>query len=101
MALSDAGLEPYVTVKLFAWLRDLIGHKELRVPIEQAPDIERLLHYLCPRMGSACGLLGAGGGLGEGFILLLNGRSVQFVGGLEARLTAGDEVAVFPPVAGG
>jgi molybdopterin converting factor small subunit len=34
-------------------------------------------------------------------IVLLNGRNIAFLGGLQAVLQEGDEVAVFPPLKGG
>ena len=33
--------------------------------------------------------------------VLVNGRSINFLEGLKTELSDGDEVAIFPPVAGG
>ncbi|MEM3832659.1 MAG: MoaD family protein [Thermoprotei archaeon] len=34
-------------------------------------------------------------------IMLVNGRSIEYLGGPNARFNDGDKVAIFPPVAGG
>lgn len=36
-----------------------------------------------------------------GYIVLINGRHAQFLGGLKAKVRKGDVVSVFPPGAGG
>ena len=97
MAAHEQGLDAYVTVKLFAWLRDLFGWNELRVPTDQAPNVRRLLEHLCTSVEHGPGSLKESGAFEEGFIVLLNGRSIDFAGGMEARLREGDEVAIFPP----
>ncbi len=39
--------------------------------------------------------------MSENYIFLVNGRDVRFLGGLDMVLRDGDEVSIFPPVAGG
>jgi len=41
------------------------------------------------------------GGIRPMYKVLVNGRDVEFVGGLRATLRDGDAIDVFPPVAGG
>ncbi len=38
---------------------------------------------------------------GWNLVVLVNGKHVEFLGGLDAVLHDGDEIAVFPPAAGG
>ncbi len=90
-----------VTVRLFAGLRYLFGQKESRVAIGQAADIGRLLEALCTTPEQRHGLLDESGGIREGFLVLLNGHNIAFLGGAGATLHDGDEVAIFPPIAGG
>ena len=90
-----------VTVRLFAGLRYLFGQKESRVAIGQAADIGRLLEVLCTTPEQRHGLLDESGGIREGFLVLLNGHNIAFLGGAGATLHDGDEVAIFPPIAGG
>lgn len=40
-------------------------------------------------------------GLGEKIIVLINGRHVEFLGGIDAPLKDSDTVSLFPVVAGG
>jgi MoaD family protein len=34
-------------------------------------------------------------------VVMINGRRIEFLGGLKAKVKEGDEIAIFPPVAGG
>ncbi len=101
MAAQEQTLDAYVTVKLFAWLRDIFGWKELGVPADQAPNVRQLLEHLFTSAEHGPGPLGESGAIAEGFIVLLNGRGIDFAGGMEAELREGDEVAIFPPLSGG
>jgi sulfur-carrier protein len=90
-----------VTVKLFAGLRDLFGQKEVQVPLERAQDLGRLLDSICQTAEQRQALLTGTGAFAPGVIVLLNGRHAALLGGTAAPLAAGDEVALFPPIAGG
>ena len=90
-----------VTVKLFAGLRELFGQKEFHVAIEQASDMGRLLGVLCATSEQTQELLKESGGIKEGVIVLLNGHNIALAGGVSTTLREGDEVAIFPPIAGG
>ena len=41
------------------------------------------------------------GGLARGVKVFLNGRDIDFLSGLDTRLSDGDEISIFPPVGGG
>jgi molybdopterin synthase sulfur carrier subunit len=34
-------------------------------------------------------------------IMLINGRSIEYLGGADVKFNDGDKIAIFPPVAGG
>ncbi|MEM2021239.1 MAG: MoaD/ThiS family protein [Zestosphaera sp.] len=88
-----------VTVEVYASLREKLGwcRKELtmssprvllRDVLESLPDLRK---YVIDDAGALRG----------GFIVLVNGRHVEFTGGLETLLKDNDELAIFPPGGGG
>ena len=101
MGANSQSLDTGVTVKLFAGLRDLFGQKVFHVTIEQASEMGRLLDVLCATSEQRQGLLNESGGIADGVVVLLNGHNIAFLGGVNATLHEGDEVAIFPPIAGG
>jgi sulfur-carrier protein len=100
-----------MTIKYFATIRSYTGEAERR--LESAPaDLRELLTELAERYGTAfskavfagAGLPGAklpGAELGDAIMILVNGRNVLYLQGLDTPLEADDEVSIFPLVAGG
>jgi molybdopterin synthase sulfur carrier subunit len=91
-----------VLVKFFAGLRGITGCREADVPPE--PDVRALLHALSARYGFGMrAKLLSGDGLRPGpeIIILVNGRHLEHIGGIETPLQPGDVVLLFPVVAGG
>lgn len=87
-----------VRVEVFGTLRDKLRWRErvLELPLgnatladvlEALPDLKQYVIR--------------DGDIAEGFLVFINGIHAQFKGGLKARVRDGDEVAVFPPGAGG
>ena len=93
-----------MTVKFFAYLREkeFAGTKELVLP---PPSTVRALgEDLSRRFGPrfrAEFFSPAGDGLGEKIIVMVNGRRVEFLSGLDTPLKDSDTVQIFPVVAGG
>jgi len=90
-----------VNIKYFATFRDLTG--ELSFRLDNPPsDVEGLLELLSKKYGTPfrCAVF-EGDDLSPFLILLVNGRNVRISGALATPLSADDEVAVFPMVAGG
>ena len=93
-----------MTVKFFAYLREAnyAGCKELTCP---APEtVARLGQELSRRFGPAFRgefFSPDGTQLGERVIVLVNGRRIEFLQGLDTPLTDRDTVQIFPVVAGG
>ncbi len=92
-----------VRIYLYATLRELAGGKrivEVEVP-EGATVLEALLEADRKIPGLAGEILDSGR-VREGYKVMVSGRDVDFEGGPGARrLREGEEIHVFPPVAGG
>jgi len=88
--------------KLFADLAERAGTKE--VPVDEDADTvgEALDALLADRPALAERVVTDDGDLRDHINVLRNGTNVLVEGdGLEERLEAGDELALFPPVSGG
>lgn len=91
-----------IDIRYFATFRELAGEKSCRV--DEAPaTVGELLGLLSARYGAAFhrAVLTDDGSISPVLILLVNGRNVRHSGGLATPLSAGDQVSVFPMVAGG
>lgn len=90
-------------LRLFATLRDLAGKKEL--DLAPPATVGELLEELSRRWGRPFDDQifqdEARTALITGVILLVNGRHIAHLAGLETALTEGDAVDLFPPLAGG
>ncbi|MCE5247629.1 MAG: MoaD/ThiS family protein [Candidatus Polarisedimenticolia bacterium] len=88
-------------VKFFADIRPLAGCDELEWQ-EAAPTVGALLAGLARRLGVPFGKrVIPDGALSATIILMVNGRNVHLLQGLETPLAPDDTVVVFPMVAGG
>jgi len=90
-----------MTVKYFATIRTYTGETERRV--EDAPaDLRELVTALAGRYGTSFRrAVFSGDELNGEIIILVNGRNVLYLQGLDTPLKADDEVSIFPMVAGG
>ena len=81
-----------VTVKFFATLRKATGEKSYQSSARNVAgvlkEVERTYGDNVSRYLKNC-------------IVLVNGRNIGYLKGKRTRLAAGDEVSLFPPVAGG
>jgi MoaD family protein len=90
-----------MTVKYFATIRTYTG--ETGRHLDDAPaDLRELLTTLAGRYGTSFRrAVFSGGELSGEIIILVNGRNVRYLQGLDTPLAADDEVSIFPMVAGG
>ena len=90
-----------MTVKYFATIRTYTGEVERHLGDTPA-DVRELLKALARRYGTSFrDAVFSGAELGEAIIILVNGRNVRYLRGLDTTLSADDEVSIFPMVAGG
>ncbi len=91
-----------VMVKFFANFREAVGKE--REMVEEVKDVASLLEKLVGRFGKALAdqLYSPGARkLRETVNILVNGRGINLLHGLDTPLKDGDIVAIFPPVSGG
>ncbi|MCS7131342.1 MAG: MoaD family protein [Hadesarchaea archaeon] len=91
-----------ITVKFFASFREATGREQEIV--EEATDVASLLEELTKRFGGKLNKLlyePDTGKLRDTVNILVNGRGINLLSGLETKLKHGDVVAIFPPVSGG
>lgn len=89
-------------VKFFAFIRDCTGCKEVDFPYEE--DVRKLTYALCDHYGKGLRermLSTDGEHLSPEIIVMINGRHVEHLGGINAPLRPDDLVHIFPVVAGG
>jgi molybdopterin synthase sulfur carrier subunit len=87
-------------VKIFSTLRQVVGAKE--VEVETADTVRDMLEQLTAEYPSLRErILDDDGNLQSSINLLVNGRSIRYLDGLNTTLKESDQIALFPPVGGG
>ena len=90
-----------MTVSFFATIRTYTGESE-RTLEDPPATLGRLLTELAARYGTAFRrAVFSGEALSGEIIILVNGRNVLHLEGLDTPLAADDHISVFPMVAGG
>lgn len=90
-----------IKVRAFASFREILG-REMTVEIGDGSRVSDLINHLCeikPELGGA--IFSDTGELRDYFVIMLNRRRLDVPEDLESPLSDNDEVAIFPPVAGG
>ncbi len=91
-----------ITVRFFANFREATGVKEIKLPT--AKNVGVLLNALVEKFGSKLAkefYEPNTSRLRDWVFVLVNGRSIKLLKGLDTSLSDNDVVAIFPPVGGG
>ena len=88
-----------VLVQLFATYRDIAGTKEMRLGAASVGGVLASLRESVPALyAELCTPDGTPRPLVK---ILVNGRHIEFLSGLETPVGEKDTIALFPPLAGG
>ncbi len=90
-----------LTLKFFATFREAVGSKIVDRSFPDASTVGDVLTALESEYDGLAGNLLEDGDLKPQINVLLNGREVLHMDGVETAVSDGDTLAVFPPVAGG
>lgn len=91
-----------IECRFFATFREAVGEKTLIRELEKGTTVGELLADLEAEYDDLEGqLLDENGEIVDMLSILKNGRNVVHASGVDTPLEDGDEVSVFPPVAGG
>ena len=93
-----------INVKFFATFRDLLGLKELELEMEPGETLKLidLFEWLFQKFGEKFrNRILEGGNIRSQVTIMINGRNIKFLDGVNSPLKDGDTVALFPPVYGG
>ncbi|MFP4322982.1 MAG: ubiquitin-like small modifier protein 1 [Anaerolineales bacterium] len=90
------------TVKLFAMLRDKVGAKEITIdfiPGQTVRDVLTTISRTYPVLGEE--IIGADGELTGLVHVLVGGRNIMWLEGLDTVIQAENSLVLLPPAAGG
>jgi molybdopterin synthase sulfur carrier subunit len=91
-----------VKVRYLATLYDLLGVMKEVVEVPQGATVRDLVKIIDERReGRLSREILDGDRLKDQYNILVNGRAVDYLAGLDTRLNEGDEVVFMPPVGGG
>ena len=85
-------------IKLYANLRTATGNKELSIP---GGKVQEVLEKLSQEYPGLVRFLFENGKLRPRVIITLNGQTLDLEIGLKSPVSEQDQIAIFPPVAGG
>ena len=91
-------------VKFFATFRDIVHLKELEINIDssESQTVDKLLDDIIKKFPTLQKeLFNEDGTVKKLSHILVNGRNIIYLKGLQTELKASDEIALIPPVGGG
>ncbi|MHA2298362.1 MAG: ubiquitin-like small modifier protein 1 [Candidatus Hodarchaeales archaeon] len=90
-----------VVVRTFTLFREIIKKKTLEIKIKEGASVHQLLDVLCETYNLRDNLFDEKDELLAHVQIMKNGRNIKFLDGLRTKLDQNDEIALFPPTAGG
>lgn len=90
-----------VRLILFAPFSEIFNTAEREIELYGKCNVQELLHTLCDSSDRRRKIFDESGELKPYVTILKNGKSIRALDGVQTKLEDGDELALFPPVAGG
>jgi len=90
-----------VEARLYGGLERVFQENQKQVELTKASTVRALLEHLCNSPERRREIFDDHGQIRPDLVVLRNGRSIVFLGGLDTELNDGDAVAIFLPVRGG
>ena len=89
-------------VSFYATLRPIVGARSVEIPLAEGATVRELVAALASRWPElSAQLFDEEGGLSRRVNVFVGGRDIRWLEGVETPLQPGQEVDIFPPVAGG
>ncbi len=89
-------------IRVYATLRDLLGTDEITLDLDGKATAREVLRRLTAQYPALSEKLWDADGNPTGFVrVLLNGRLLEYLDGLDTPVEDRDEMGLFPPVGGG
>ena len=89
-------------IRLYATLRDLIGTRQVDVQMEDVETVRMVLHHLVQQFPQLHEVIWQPDGSLAGYVaVILNGRDIRHLNGIETSVSDEDTLDIFPPVGGG
>lgn len=90
-----------IRIKYFASVREYMGRKYDILEVDKPKAILDILSGLEGEGGKLSDLVMEGGKLKRIYKVMVNGRDIEFLDGVQTKIADGDEISIFPPVGGG
>ncbi len=104
MELQEQRSQPVVSIVVVGYASGILDHKAVDLPFHQGMTMRDLFTELSrlARPGFRKAIYDPETGqLNEYLAVFVNSREIRSLGGLDARLSAGDKITIMPPMAGG
>jgi molybdopterin synthase sulfur carrier subunit len=96
------GTRNRVKIEFFATLRLALGVASIEIELSSPKTIREIIKIASDKLGTDIEpKLFEGDKIRRGTMILVNGKNIHHINGLDTMIHPGDRIAVFPPAGGG